>query len=60
MTDDPESLGPGGAEDDAPNRGSPPPTPRWVIALALAAAVLVLAFLAIVAAGGHEPSTFQH
>jgi hypothetical protein len=60
MTQGREPSDPDRSEPDMPGSGSAPATPRWVILLAVVAAVLVLAFLVLVVAGGHEPSRFQY
>ena len=34
---------------------TPPPTPRWVLALGLIAVVLVIGFVVFMLVGGHTP-----
>lgn len=43
----------GQAPDERPEGSSPPPTPRWVKAFAIAALVLVLLVVAVFLIGGH-------
>jgi hypothetical protein len=60
MTQGREPSDPDRSERHMSTPESAPATPRWVILLAVLAAVLILAFVVLVVAGGHDPSRFQH
>jgi hypothetical protein len=43
-----------------PERGSATGTPRWVKVLGIIVAVLILLFVILIFAGGHDPSMWGH
>jgi hypothetical protein len=56
MADPPRARDPGEDADLAPERGSPPPMPRWVKVSGIIVAVLVLLLVVVLlVAGGHGP-----
>jgi hypothetical protein len=56
MGDPPRARDPGEDADLAPDRGSPPPMPRWVKVSGIIVAVLVLLLVVVLlVSGGHGP-----
>lgn len=42
-------------DDLDPDAEAPPATPRWVLALAVIVALLVIGFVIFILVGGHQP-----